>query len=220
MKRLIIGVIASGLALAAGVAYATIPDSGGVIHACMLKSLGTIRLIDPANGQKCSAAFETAVEWNERGQQGLPGATGPAGPPGPKGDKGDEGPQGAQGPAGPQGPGATTFTATVASGTDTLATLDNGVTLYGGCATSTVGVGLSANLLEASGLLTKDSAIEPVDFNPSNFIASWIDGSPSDVDFTGLARNAGTNPGKFARIDVHGHFGSPCTFWGMVIPSS
>jgi hypothetical protein len=222
MKRLaLISIVVA--ALGGGVAYATIPDSSGVIHACMLKNLGTIRLIDTATGQKCSATFETVVDWNERGQQGLPGATGPAGPQGPKGDKGDEGPQGPEGPAGPAGqpgPGASTFTATVASGTDTLVALDNGVTLTGSCATSTVGVGLGANLLEASGLLTKDTAIEPVDFGAPNFVAVWWDESASDIDFTGLARNAGTNSGKFARIDVHGHFGSPCSFWGMIIPSS
>ena len=90
MKRLIIGVIA-GVALAGGVAYATIPDSGGVIHACMLKNLGTIRLVDPATGQKCSASLETAVDWNRQGPQGE---SGPAGPAGPKGDKGDQGERG------------------------------------------------------------------------------------------------------------------------------
>ncbi len=94
MKRLIIGVI-TGLALAGGVAYATIPDSSGVIHACMLNKIGTIRLIDPSAGQRCSSSLETAVSWNERGQQGVAGPAGLAGPAGPKGDQGDRGPSNA-----------------------------------------------------------------------------------------------------------------------------
>ena len=36
------------LALAAGIAYATIPDGGKVYTACMLNGVGTIRLIDPS----------------------------------------------------------------------------------------------------------------------------------------------------------------------------
>jgi hypothetical protein len=85
MKRLALISIA-GLALAGGVAYATIPDVDGVIHACMLKKVGTIRLIDSAAGQSCSATLETPVDWSKQGPQG---ATGPAGP---KGDQGDRGP--------------------------------------------------------------------------------------------------------------------------------
>lgn len=92
MKRIVIGSIL-GIALAGGVAYATIPDSGGVIHACMLKAIGTIRIIDPSAGQKCTS-FETALQWSQ---------TGPAGAVGPQGPKGDTGPQGAPGLQGPQG---------------------------------------------------------------------------------------------------------------------
>jgi hypothetical protein len=111
-------VVAVLLAGVVGVAYATIPDSDGAIHACMLKKLGTIRLIDPAAGQQCAASLEAAVDWNVRGQQGLPGPAGPAGPQGPQGDPGATGVQGPQGPAGdtgptgPQGPaGSATFSA-------------------------------------------------------------------------------------------------------------
>ena len=106
MKRLALISIA-GIALAGGVAYATIPDGGGVIHACMLKNVGTIRLIDPAAGQKCSPTLEIAVDWNQRGQQGNAGPVGPSGPAGPAGEKGDPGspgPTGATGATGPQGP--------------------------------------------------------------------------------------------------------------------
>ncbi|MFY9577862.1 MAG: hypothetical protein WAQ33_00920 [Gaiellaceae bacterium] len=49
MKKLIVGAIA-GLALAGGVAYATIPDGNGLYTACKLNATGTIRLIDPSVG--------------------------------------------------------------------------------------------------------------------------------------------------------------------------
>jgi hypothetical protein len=88
-----------GLALAGTAAYATIPDSGGTIHACMLNKLGTIRVIDPSAGQKCSATLETPLDWNQKGV-GARGPTGPAGSNGPPGGTGARGPTG---PAGPQG---------------------------------------------------------------------------------------------------------------------
>ena len=40
------GLVAAGIAAASGIAYATIPDANKVYTACMLKNLGTIRLID------------------------------------------------------------------------------------------------------------------------------------------------------------------------------
>jgi len=114
------------LAVAGGIAYATIPDSGGVYNACLLKATGTIRLIDTSlpshDFRSHCAAFEEPISWNAKGQpgaQGLPGpagpkgdtgATGPAGPkgdtgdPGAKGDTGAQGPPGPAGPAGPMGP--------------------------------------------------------------------------------------------------------------------
>jgi hypothetical protein len=112
------------LAAGAGVAYATIPDSGVVFTACKLNTLGTIRLIDPSLPSTsllshCNATYETGITWN---QKGIPGATGPVGPAGATGNtgaqgadstvpgrtgaqgvKGDTGAQGATGPAGPSG---------------------------------------------------------------------------------------------------------------------
>jgi hypothetical protein len=110
--------------LAGGIAWAAIPDEGNVYTACMLKNIGTVRLIDkslPPNNlmSRCKPALEVEISWNQRGQQGLqgiqgqpgekgdtgdPGATGAdgapgqQGPPGPKGDKGDQGDQGPPGP--------------------------------------------------------------------------------------------------------------------------
>ncbi len=75
-----------GLTLAAGIAYATIPDGGGVYTACMLKSLGTIRIIDPSlpasNTLGHCTSVETQISWNRDGQQGTPGTAGKDGAPG------------------------------------------------------------------------------------------------------------------------------------------
>ena len=91
-------VAAALFAVAGGIAYATIPDSGSVYTGCMLKNIGTVRLIDPSlpasKLMSHCTAFETKITWNQSGQAGLPG---PAGP------KGDTGTTGAQGPAGPKG---------------------------------------------------------------------------------------------------------------------
>lgn len=82
-SALIAAAAAAALLVVGGIAYATIPDSAGVIHACYQKSGGTIRVID-ASVTNCSSK-ETSLGWNVQGQpgapgpQGLPGATGPSG---------------------------------------------------------------------------------------------------------------------------------------------
>lgn len=86
------------VAIGGGVAWAAIPDSGGVIHACVVKATKTIRLIDTSRPSeligRCTS-LETELTWSQRGPAG------PAGTAGPKGDKGDAGPAG---PAGGQTP--------------------------------------------------------------------------------------------------------------------
>lgn len=109
--------IGVAFAAVAGIAFAAIPDGGGVHTACMLKNVGTVRLIDTSlpstDVQSHCTSLETQIQWNQRGQpgpQGPPGLKGDAGrqgdigPQGPKGDSGPPGPQGDTGPAGPQGP--------------------------------------------------------------------------------------------------------------------
>jgi hypothetical protein len=63
----------------AGVAYASIPDSQNVIHACYrssgLLANGQMRIIDSAS-QSC-AGNETAITWNQTGPQGPAGPSGP-----------------------------------------------------------------------------------------------------------------------------------------------
>lgn len=66
------------LPLAAGIAYATIPDDQGVIHSCLKN--GDLRVIDTAT-ESCKDS-ETGLSWNQQGPTGDQGATGPSGPEG------------------------------------------------------------------------------------------------------------------------------------------
>lgn len=69
------GFVAVLFASGFGVAWATIPDSDGVIHGCRHNTTGSLRVIDSDTGQTC-AGNETALNWNQSGPAG------PAGPPG------------------------------------------------------------------------------------------------------------------------------------------
>src|SRR5687767_15627841 len=80
------------VAVAAGVAGATIPDDGGVIHACYAKSGGTVRVID--SGVTGCSGKETALNWNVKGAKGDMGPAGPAGADGKTGPEGPAGPEG------------------------------------------------------------------------------------------------------------------------------
>jgi len=91
---------AAGLATAA---YAAIPDSQGVIHACYNTNNGAVRVV----GSGGCRNDEAPLTWNQTGPPGLAGAAGaagPAGPAGPTGAPGAAGTPGAQGPEGPVGP--------------------------------------------------------------------------------------------------------------------
>jgi hypothetical protein len=84
-------VIAAALfALGLGVAYAAIPDSQGVIHACYKTDNGQLRVVDSAT---CNSS-ELPLSWSQTGPQGIPG---PQGLPGPKGDPGAPGVPGPSG---------------------------------------------------------------------------------------------------------------------------
>ena len=80
---------AASITLLGVIAYASIPDSNGVIHGCYKKSGGTLRIIDDGVSQ-CDKG-EIAVSWNQTGPQGLQGLQGPAGPQGPEGPQGPPG---------------------------------------------------------------------------------------------------------------------------------
>lgn len=92
----------------AGIAYAAIPGSNGVIQGCY-DSGGNVKVVSEL---PCPKSW-TPLAWNQTGPQGPVGATGPQGPigaTGPQGPKGDTGatgatgPQGATGATGAQGP--------------------------------------------------------------------------------------------------------------------
>ena len=73
----LVGVLA--LLAVAGVAYATIPDGGGVYTACRLNGIG--RSSGPRPGGSPSGpstsllshctSFETQITWNQKGQNGV-----------------------------------------------------------------------------------------------------------------------------------------------------
>ena len=98
------------LVLVTGVALAAQPggrqSTSAVIHACVNKKTGLVRIV-----AKCRRG-EASVAWNSQGAhgpEGAPGAAGPqgaAGPAGAAGPKGDAGSAGAVGPAGAAGPAA------------------------------------------------------------------------------------------------------------------
>jgi hypothetical protein len=104
MKRKRLLTTAAGTLVAAviaGVAWASIPGPGNVYNACMLKGLGTIRLIDkslPASNlmSRCTDR-ETEISWNQAGQPGPPGPQGVKGEPGAPGINGTNGTNGADG---------------------------------------------------------------------------------------------------------------------------
>jgi hypothetical protein len=85
----LLGVTALLLALAGGIAYATIPSSNKVFTACMLNNVGTIRLIDPSlpssNLMGHCTSVETQISFNQQGQQGPQGPAGAPGAPGQNG---------------------------------------------------------------------------------------------------------------------------------------
>jgi hypothetical protein len=74
-KKKLLALAFVAVTVAAGAAYATIPDAGGVIHGCYLNKDGTLRVIDPSAGGAC-ATKETAIAWNQQGQPGPAGVVG------------------------------------------------------------------------------------------------------------------------------------------------
>jgi uncharacterized protein (DUF2345 family) len=57
------------------IAWAAIPTSDGVVTACYGKVTGIVRVIDPANGQRCLTGRELPLSWNQTGPQGAQGAS-------------------------------------------------------------------------------------------------------------------------------------------------
>jgi len=72
-----------------GIAYASIPDSGGVIHGCYQKNNGNLRVID-SSGKGCTTS-EKPRDWSQTGPTGLTGESGATGPTGATGATGPSG---------------------------------------------------------------------------------------------------------------------------------
>ena len=114
VQRFVLATIAI-FAAAVGIAYATSAESGSaVVNACMLKNVGTIRLIDTSlpstNLLSHCTSLERPVSWNQQGQpgkDGKDGLPGTNGQPGTNGTNGAPGRDGAQGPAGKDGANGT-----------------------------------------------------------------------------------------------------------------
>ncbi len=92
-RALLIGLVLVVGAAVGGIAYATIPDSAGAIHACYSpngaeQKNGTQLNIVDSDAASCGKN-QAEVTWN---QTGPPGADGVDGAKGDKGDKGDPGP--------------------------------------------------------------------------------------------------------------------------------
>jgi len=228
------------LAVAAGIAYAAIPDSNGVIRGCYQASSGALRVIGSnptVGGGKCSAG-EKALNWNQRGPTGTKGATGAngtkgatgangvTGATGTAGPTGPTGTTGVQGATGPTGPGATSGMTQIAqntAGLQVLASLANGVTLEGKCDSSQAEIGFNGADLNVSGTWNKDyTTTSPVDDDNLGLAQGPFFSSTGAVDADVIVSNGG---GPFMHIDLHGeHFsfaGSPpCSFWWLTIPSS
>lgn len=94
-KPAVVAIAIVGALVAGGIAYATIPDSNGVVHACYhvnpqgtVDGSGNLRVIDPSSANKDGSACkkdEKALDFNQTGPQGQQGPVGPTGPTGPSG---------------------------------------------------------------------------------------------------------------------------------------
>lgn len=88
MRKL--AVVASFALILGGVAYAAIPDAGGVIHGCYRTAnpaKGALTVVDSEAGGVCPSGT-AELNWNQTGPQGATGATGSQGPAGPSGISG------------------------------------------------------------------------------------------------------------------------------------
>jgi hypothetical protein len=220
------------LALAAGIAYAAIPDSNGVIHGCYQTTSGTLRVIGSnptVGGGKCSTG-EKALNWNQRGPTGAKGATGANGTNGTTGATGATGTTGATGPTGPGGPAALSGTSFVStSHTNLLLQLANGIMLEGGC-TGTDPQGAIIYLyrsaafgtpnVDAYGFLNQDNVVQSV--NATDLPPVQLgDNGVQAVDFSGITALHGNS--DFAQVSAHGKSlgtGNGCRFSWMVTPGS
>jgi hypothetical protein len=131
--------------------------------------------------------------------------------------------KGSKGDQGPPGPGATSFATTLSQGTTLaqIATTPNGLTVRATCTSGPLVVlrietTSGANNIQVSGTVTNGLTVAATDVD--NISAAVQSSDPNTVDYAVVARDKTVGP--FARLDLHAHFGSPCTYWGMITPSA
>jgi hypothetical protein len=222
---MVVATVALFIALGGG-AYAAVGNpfvgNRATIEGCVKNGV-----LDVVKAGKHCPRGSTPLPFNEVGPQGNQGLQGIQGPQGPQGSQGSAGPKGDQGPPGPQGPGATSFFTTVAQGAGrtTLATLANGVTLTGTCTslptvTLDVVTTASSHLLQLSGIGVSDGTLVPESsFDADTDVTVNAAGSAS-LQVLARAVDFSLSGGKFESIEAHGQHANPCSFWGMIVPSS
>lgn len=149
--------VASTLALVfamGGGAYAALaPVHGGVIHTCLRRSNGALRVVRA--GARCGRR-ERALAFNQRGPVGPRGATGAPGPTGKTGKTGSTGRTGAAG----RSVTSTTLgvgNATCPSGGSSFTTVSGTTSACNGAATSFASVDATATLAASRGV----TAVQP-----------------------------------------------------------
>jgi hypothetical protein len=185
---------------AGGIAYAAIPDTSGVIHACYAKRDGTLRVIDNST-TSCNTSKEQDLSWNE---------VGPQGPPGPGATTFDA-------TVLPDAPTEVTL-ATVA-----------GVTLLAQCSTNPEGGGAvfltirpsnPAEFVQLYGTSFRARAgtLDPVFLRSTEFDTFDTDGLDLHAILRAFALDAPAE--KYVHLDLGAHFdNNRCTFSGMITPS-
>jgi hypothetical protein len=89
-----------------GVSKATVPDSEGLIHACVTPQTGEMRILDPDAVPALCKTGQYLLTWSARGPEGDEGEDGDRGRRGKQGEQGEseQGPTGPTGPTGSTGP--------------------------------------------------------------------------------------------------------------------
>jgi hypothetical protein len=222
------------LALAAGIAYAAIPDSTGVIRGCYQATSGTLRVVGSnptVGGGKCSSG-EKPLNWSQRGPTGAKGATGADGTNGATGATGVTGVTGTTGPSGPtgpNGPGAISGSAVVPTGHEfVLVFLSNGIRLNGGCTGDPQGAEIVLSRsdapgtpdVDAYGFANRDGVVGSVNATDQPPVQLGDNGVLA-VDFTGITALHGHS--DFEQVTAHGASlgtGNGCRFSWVVTPGS
>jgi hypothetical protein len=147
--------VASTLALVfamGGGAYAAlVPVHNGVIHTCLRRSGGALRVVSA--GTKCGRR-ERALAFNQRGPVGGRGPQGPAGPTGrtgATGKTGKTGKTGATGRTGPRGSGVTS--ATLGAGSAACPSGGSSFTSVSGTTSACNGAAVGFASVDATGTL-------------------------------------------------------------------